>query len=117
MNSVQWLLTPAISSPATIWTGHVSLPGFPIVPRDLLVTGNAVFAGVEEDQYGDELTKWNILYADTLPTTVFVDSSNVVRGWEFWYPNERTYVITRLFNIVTGTIPKDVFAFPDPSDA
>lgn len=54
------------------------------------------------------------MYAGVLPTTILVDDKNLIHGWDFWDNNERTYAITRLFNIVTGRIPKQVFDFPDP---
>ena len=114
VSNIQWLLTPAITSMPTFFDGYVQNPGFPLLSADLLTAGSAVYAGVYEDPDSGTLSKWNILYAGSIPTTVMVDSENVIHGYEFWAPDQRTFVITRLFNIVTGKISKDVFAFPRP---
>ena len=107
------MLTPAVASTPTFFTGYVQ-PGFPLLPANLLRENNAVYAGIYDDPDFGQLTQWNILYAGSIPTTVMVDSENVVHGYNFWAPDQRTYVTTRFFNIVTGKIPKDVFAFPQP---
>lgn len=48
------------------------------------------------------------------PVTVLVDGTQVIHGYDYWDPNERTYAITRLFNIVTGELPGYLFEFPQP---
>lgn len=60
--------------------------------------------------------KWNFLFGNSLPTTLLVDSDGVMRGWDAWASNERTFIITRLFNIVVGEVSKDTFDFPQQSD-
>jgi hypothetical protein len=111
------LLTPAISSTPTFFTGYVENPGFPLVQANFLIASNAVYAGVTEDPDFGTLSMWNIMYAGSIPTTIMVDDEGVIHGYDFWDTNLRTYVITRLFNIVTGKISKDVFAFPQPDSA
>lgn len=112
--NTQWLLSPSITSAPELLADYVGQPAFPLVQADLLVTSNAVYAGVVEDPDFGELTRWNILYGGGLPTTVLVGSDNLIHGYDFWDPNERTYATTRLFNIVPGKIAKDVFEFPTP---
>lgn len=102
-----------MTSTPEFFTGYVD-PAFPLLEEDLLVKSNAVYAGVATEPYSGTLTKWNLLYAGTIPTTVFLDENNVLHGYDYWAPNERTYATTRLFNVVIGEIPKDVFDFPQP---
>ena len=58
--------------------------------------------------------QWNFLFNDIVPTTVLVDEDNVIHGYDIWSPVLRTYVITRLFNIVVGEFSSEVFNFPQP---
>ena len=50
VENVQWILSPAITSPANCFRGAVN-PGFPLLADDFLVTNDAVFAGVVNDAY------------------------------------------------------------------
>lgn len=45
---------------------------------------------------------------------MLVDGNSVIHGYDYWDPNERTYAITRLFNIVVGKLPAELFEFPQP---
>ena len=60
------------------------------------------------------LVQWNILYAGSIPATVLVDNEGIIHGFDYWSPNKRTYVITRLFNIIAKEPSVDVFEFPKP---
>ncbi len=114
VSNVVWLLSPPINSQPTFFSGYVQNPGFPLLQSDLLVQSSAVYAGVSVDPDFGSLDTWNFLFGGSIPVSAFVDGNGVVHGYNFWDPNQRTYVITRLFNIVTGTIAKDVFDFPRP---
>ena len=62
------------------------------------------------------LGQWNFLFGGSLPATLLVDSKGIIHGWDYWATNERTFAMTRLFNIVIGEIPSKVFQFPTPSN-
>ncbi len=61
----QWLLEPAITSPPSLYQGY-GTPGFPLIPRDLLVTSGAVFGGIVNDPYVGEVAT---VRARQLPST------------------------------------------------
>lgn len=42
------------------------------------------------------------MYQNAIPVTVYVDNCNVVVGYDFFSPYERTYVITMYFNTQTA---------------
>jgi hypothetical protein len=44
--------------------------------------------------------QWSILYLGVIPVTVFVDSKNVVAGYDYFSPNLRTRVVTLYFNTI-----------------
>lgn len=46
--------------------------------------------------------------------TVLVDSNGIVHGFDFFNPDQRTYAITRFFNIVIATLDSRLFNFPQP---
>ena len=43
---------------------------------------------------------------------MYVDAHGVLAGYDFWGLDQRTYVITRFFDVVVGKIAADVFVFP-----
>ena len=62
-----------------------------------------------------ELQEWNILYDGTIPATLLIDDHGIAHGFDYWSPHERTFVITRLFNIATVEPPAKAFDFPHPT--
>ena len=52
--------------------------------------------------------------ATQLPVTLLLDGNITICGYDFWSPDERTYVITRFFNIVIGELNAELFDFPQP---
>ncbi len=52
------------------------------------------------------------MYQGMIPVKLLLDKSNIVQGYDFWGTDERTYVITRFFNIILGKIDAKVFDFP-----
>ncbi|KAF5015766.1 hypothetical protein F66182_12780 [Fusarium sp. NRRL 66182] len=80
-------------------------PGFPLIKDDFLVSNGAAFGGlVSRELLPGKVAavtddgQWNIIYQNAIPVTVYVDNCNVVVGYDFFSPNERTYVITMYFN-------------------
>jgi hypothetical protein len=55
------------------------------------------------------------MYEGAVPATLQVDNKGVIHGFDYWSPHERTFVITRLFNIITAEPPAKVFEFPKPT--
>ena len=68
--NIQWLLTPAVVSTPQFFVGYVDAPSFPLIPADLLIAGNAVYAGVVQDPYVGEVT------------AVSAQSQSLFRFWE-----------------------------------
>ena len=56
------------------------------------------------------------MYEDVIPATLRVDAEGVIHGFDYWSPHDRTFVITRLFNIVAKEPQAEMFEFPDPYD-
>jgi hypothetical protein len=52
------------------------------------------------------------MFQGAIPTRVLLDQDHVIRGYDFWAADARTYVVTRFFNIIVGTLNSDVFEFP-----
>ncbi|RAO64675.1 uncharacterized protein BHQ10_000687 [Talaromyces amestolkiae] len=78
-------------------------PGFPLIKDDFLVSNGAAFGGlVSRELLPGKVATWNIIYQNAIPVTVYVDNCNVVVGYDFFSPNERTYVITMYFNTETS---------------
>jgi hypothetical protein len=46
----QWILSPAVASPAQCFQGYVN-PAFPLISAELLIASGAVFGGVVEDPF------------------------------------------------------------------
>jgi len=111
VENIQWILSPAITSPADCVRGAVS-PAFPLLADDFLVTNNAIFAGVVDDAYVGKVVAWNVMYQGAIPVTLLLDQKNVVQGYDFWVTNTGAYVVTRFFNILIGEISAEIFEFP-----
>ena len=56
VSNTLWLLSPSLTSVPQFYTGY-QVPAFPLIPTDLLVNNNAVYAGRTTDQYAGEVTK------------------------------------------------------------
>ena len=112
VSNVLWYLTPSIVSAPQFFAGYVATPSFPLFSADLLVGSNAVYGGTTVDPDFGMLQEWNIVYAGAIPATLRIDDDGVVHGFDYWSPHERTFVITRLFNIVPVEPPAKVFDFP-----
>ena len=56
--------------------------------------------------------QWKILYENSDPVTVYLDSSDTVVGYDFYDVTTRTGIVNRFFNIEHGEIGKEVFDFP-----
>lgn len=55
VSNIMWTLSPAVASEPEFFSGYV-VPAFPIIPSDLLVASNAVYAGVVQDPYVGKMT-------------------------------------------------------------
>ena len=55
--NIVWTLSPSLTSAPEFFTGYVEGPAFPLVEEGLLVSSNAVYAGVTSDPDFGELTK------------------------------------------------------------
>lgn len=53
--------------------------------------------------------QWNVLFGGSIPAIVYLDTNNVLLGYDFWGAERRTKVITRFFNIVAGKMDEKVF--------
>lgn len=69
VSNIMWTLTPAVASEPEFFSGYV-VPAFPIIPSDLLVASNAVYAGVVRDPYVGEMTA--VSYSSCLQHSVAV---------------------------------------------
>jgi hypothetical protein len=56
--------------------------------------------------------QWHILFQGAIPAKILLDKNDVIQGYDYWGTDQRTYVITRFFNIILGTIGSEVFDFP-----
>jgi hypothetical protein len=52
------------------------------------------------------------LFQGAIPAKILLDKNDVIQGYDYWGTAQRTYVITRFFNIILGTIRSEVFDFP-----
>ena len=55
--NVVWTLTPSLTSTPSFFTGYVAEPAFPLLTADVLIKGNAVYAGTATNQDDGDLTK------------------------------------------------------------
>ncbi|EED18048.1 conserved hypothetical protein [Talaromyces stipitatus ATCC 10500] len=84
------------------YRGYVN-PGFPLIKDDFLVSNGASYGGlVRRELLPDKVASWKIMYQGSIPVTVYVDSCDVVVGYDFFSPYLRTYVITMYFNTQTA---------------
>jgi len=58
------------------------------------------------------MRQWKIVYENSGPATVYLDSSGTVVGYDFYDVTTRTGIVNRFFNIELGEIDKRVFDFP-----
>ena len=56
VDNTLWLLTPFLTSPPQFERGYEQ-PAFPLIEPDILIAGNAVFAGTTSDPYAGEVAK------------------------------------------------------------
>ncbi|VUC25573.1 unnamed protein product [Clonostachys rosea] len=95
------ILTMYITNSTTpdIWQGYVN-SNFPIFQEEILVQAGAVFSGlVKRTFWADQVAAWNIMYQGVIPVTIFVNTCNVVVGYDYFAPVERTRVITEFFDL------------------
>lgn len=65
---------------------------------------------VNADQH---LSKWNFIYGNRIPVIAYLDTENLLVGFDFWGADQRTKVMTRFFNTAIGSIDEAVFeSFP-----
>ncbi|KAK5993673.1 hypothetical protein PT974_07108 [Cladobotryum mycophilum] len=87
------------SSALVVWRGYVN-SNYPIFAEDILVSAGAVFGGLVRRQFiQGRVAAWNIMYQGAIPVTIYVTNCNVMVGYEYFSPGERTKVITDYFNI------------------
>jgi hypothetical protein len=55
--------------------------------------------------------QWKILYENSDPVTVYLDSSGTVVGYDFYDVTTRTGIVNCSFKIELGEIDKEVFDF------
>ncbi|KAH8804372.1 hypothetical protein F5884DRAFT_753980 [Xylogone sp. PMI_703] len=51
-----------------------------------------------------QMMQWDIMYQGTIPVTIYVTDCNIVVGYDFFAPFERTYVTTSFFNTYVGPV-------------
>lgn len=109
----QYILQPSVGSTPDCFTDHVTNPAFPLVTNDFLRNLNAVFGGVVQDSFVGWAQSWNVLIGGSIPAIIYLDTKNVLLGYDFWGAERRTKVMTRFFNIVVGNMDEKVFkSFP-----
>jgi hypothetical protein len=58
------------------------------------------------------ICQWKIVYENSGPVTVYLDSSGTLVGYDFYDVTTRTGIVNRFFNIRVGEIDERVFDFP-----
>ncbi|KID98644.1 hypothetical protein MAJ_05300, partial [Metarhizium majus ARSEF 297] len=87
-----------------VWRGYVNT-NYPLIGADFLAKAGAVFSGlVERDFIAGRVASWSIMYQGAIPVTVYVDGCNVVQGYDYFAPIERTRVTTSFFNTRVGKV-------------
>ncbi|KAJ4026251.1 hypothetical protein NW752_001190 [Fusarium irregulare] len=83
----------------TVWRGYVN-SNFPIFDKKILVDSEAVFEGLVNRNFNPSpVAAWSIMYQKAIPVTVYVNSCNVIVGYDYFAPELRTRVILEFFNI------------------
>lgn len=103
--------SPSIASTPGIFHGYVD-PSFPIFVSDQLSASNSVFSGLTDTAMNGKVATWSIMYHGQLPVTVYINSCNVIVGYNYFSPIRRTRAVTEFFNIIVGPIDSSVFDFP-----
>ncbi|KAG9254269.1 uncharacterized protein F5Z01DRAFT_681361 [Emericellopsis atlantica] len=86
------------STTLDVWQDYVN-PNFPIFPEDILVQSDAVFSGLVDKKFLTyPVAAWSIMYQGVIPTTVYVDNTGMLVGYDYFSPGLRTRVITEFFN-------------------
>ena len=52
------------------------------------------------------------MFQGSIPAKLLLNKNNILQGYDYWGTEQRTYVITRFFNIILGKIDAKVFDFP-----
>ncbi|RFU82182.1 hypothetical protein TARUN_15 [Trichoderma arundinaceum] len=86
-----------------VWQGYVN-SNYPIFEQDFLLKADAVFGGLVKRQFTDgKVASWDIMYQGIIPVTVYVNTCNVIVGYDYFSLGRRTRVITDFFNIQIST--------------
>jgi hypothetical protein len=104
-----------------VWQGYVN-SNYPIFEQDFLAKADAIFGGLVTRQFNGDVAsvsifpsvtiqygrlmiieQWDIMYQGVIPVTVYVNTCNVIVGYDYFSPGRRTRVITDFFNIQIGT--------------
>ncbi len=110
-----------------VWRGYVN-SNYPLFSESFLIDASAVFSGLVRRDYNPDLVasvgfyfhtaccfrpcerrlmscvQWNILYQNSIPVTVYVNTCNAVVGYDYFFPVERTRVTTSFFNMQVGPV-------------
>ena len=79
VSNVLWTLTPAVASAPAFFVGFTE-PAFPLIPRDLLVAGNAVFAGHIQDDYVGAVTSVSRAFPFSRSRVLLLTSDMIFSG-------------------------------------
>lgn len=137
----QVLVSPNFGSKPACFDDYVQAPAFPLVTADLLRDYNATFGGVvQEPLLGVTQTvsfllplprrdivasvrckicakcwQWDFLFGGSLPVIAYLNTDDILIGYDFWGEDRRTKVVTRFFAHQVGPIVAEVFEdFPCP---
>ncbi|KAH7184589.1 uncharacterized protein B0J16DRAFT_397943 [Fusarium flagelliforme] len=87
------------STKPNVWRGYVN-SNFPIFDKKILVDSGAVFEGLVNRNFNPSpVAAWSIMYQKAIPVTVYVNSCNIIVGYDYFAPELRTRVIMEFFNI------------------
>ncbi|KAI9791620.1 MAG: hypothetical protein M1816_003706 [Peltula sp. TS41687] len=111
VENIDYSWTPSVTSQPQCATYMVN-SDFPLFPPDLLVNSGAVYAGTAMDELNGIVTMWEVLYQSIIPVTLYLNSENSITRYDYFAPDRRTKVITKLFNIILGETDAAVFEFP-----
>lgn len=61
------------------------------------------------------LTQWNFAFDGSIHVIAYLNTDDVLLGYDFWGEDKRTKVVTRFFAQQVGPIAKEIFDdFPCP---